>query len=150
MCGCVCSQNLKLIPPSTHSLFHSTLAYTFIAIAIALPTSALKPISTLFSFMRISILELQNPSSSSSSSWMLLYLTNQFCVFHVSLVSVVFVECTISLTQCLLFCCCFALFYFFHLSFLPVRLHFIGLFFCHLPFLFPQQYPIQFYMFVSV
>lgn len=40
--------------------------------------------------MRISILELQNPSS---SSWMLLYLTNQFCVFHFSLVFVVFVEC---------------------------------------------------------
>lgn len=61
--------------------------------------------SQVLSSMRISILELQNPSFSSlsSSSWMLLYLTNQFCVFHFSLVFVVFVELYTFASP---FCCC--------------------------------------------
>lgn len=136
-CACVYAKLENLIPRVlalfllTHILSVSPAVGT-VAVTIAghnLQSLHLKHINS----MRISILELQNPSSS-SSSWMLLYLTNQFCVFHFSLVFVLFAECThitISI-YCIFFCifrCCWV-FFCFLFSGAYMQIHLVGLFFC--------------------
>lgn len=122
MCVCMYAKLENLIPRVlalfllTHILSVSPAVGT-VAVTIAghnLQSLHLKHINS----MRISILELQNPSSS-TSSWMLLYLTNQFCVFHFSLVFVLFAECThITISIYCIFFVFFVVVGFFLLSFL--------------------------------
>lgn len=134
VCVCVYAKLENLIPRVlalfllTHILSVSPAVGT-VAVTIAghnLQSLHLKHINS----MRISILELQNPSS---SSWMLLYLTNQFCVFHFSLVFVLFAECThITISIYCIFFVFFVVvgFFCFLFSGAYMQIHLVGLFFC--------------------